>query len=181
MTLSVLFGVGLPFWLGCVSGGPDAVSLTLEERQKITELVLSVAEDPEETVKPAHDELWSILKKHRSLSAEARGRLKTRFMSIAEGHRLFWLDAREALKTHRMVKSPYRARWEERLSRDGWLSSEQRSRFDNLMKQVINEEPIPSNHGVEVSLNSTMVDEIVNSWDGQELERSIAVLLTPPP
>ena len=42
------------------------------------------------------------------------------------------------------------------------------------------ENPILSNHGVEVSLSSTMVDEIVNSWDERELERSVVYLLTPP-
>jgi hypothetical protein len=33
---------------------------------------------------------------------------------------------------------------------------------------------------VEVSFSRAMVDEIVNSWDERELERSIAYLLTPP-
>jgi len=47
------------------------------------------------------------------------------------------------------------------------------------MKQVMEENPIPSNHGVEVSFSSAMVDEIVNSWDERELERSIAALLVP--
>jgi hypothetical protein len=179
-TLAVFFGLGLPSWLGCVSGGRDEVSLTSEERQKITEIVLSVAEDPEDTVKPARDEIWSILKKRGTPSVGALGRLKNRLRFIGEGHRLFWLDAREALKSHHMVKSPERARWEDRLSKDGWLSAAQRGRFDELMKQVMGEEPIASNHGVEVALNSTMMEEIVNSWDGQELDRAIALLLTPP-
>lgn len=180
LTLSVLFGLSLPFWLGCVSGGRDEVPLTSEERHKITELALSVAEDPGETVKPARDELWSILEKHGPPSVGALGRLKNRLLFIAEGHRLFWLDAREALKSRHMVKSPDRSRWEDRLTEEGWLSATQRSRFDDLMKQVMEEEPIPSNHGVEVALNATMLDEIVNSWDRQELERSIAFLMTPP-
>jgi hypothetical protein len=179
-TLSVLFGVSLPFGLGCVSGVRDEVSLSSEERQKITEIVLSVAEDPDETVKPARDKLWSILKKRGAPSVGALGRLKNQLLFIGEGHHLFWLDAREALKSRHMVKSPDRARWEERLTEEGWLSATQRIRFDGLMKQVMEEEPIPTNHGVEVALNATMVDEIVNSWDRQELERSIALLLTPP-
>ncbi|MBI3995318.1 MAG: hypothetical protein HY349_05015 [Nitrospirae bacterium] len=164
---------------GCVGGG-GAESLTSEERQKITELVLSVAEDPEETVKPAQEELWAILKQHGLPSGADLGLLKGRFLAIGEGHRLFWLDAREALQTHRMVKSPERVRWEEQLSRDGWLSSQQRVRFDSLMTQVMEEAPILSNHGVEVSLSQAMVNEIVNSWDARELERSVAYLLTPP-
>lgn len=165
---------------GCVPDDDAAMSLTSEERQKVTELVLAVTEDPEETVKSAHDELWTILRKHGSPSEKQLGRLKSRFLTIGEGHRLFWLDARESLKSHRMVKSPDRARWEEQLARDGWLSARQRDRFDDLMKQVMEENPIPSNHGVEVSLSSTMVDEIVNSWDERELERSVTYLLTPP-
>lgn len=165
---------------GCVPDDDAAMSLTSEERQKVTELVLALTEDPEETVKSAHDELWTILRKHGSPSEKQLGRLTSRFLTIGEGHRLFWLDARESLKSHRMVKSPDRARWEEQLARDGWLSARQRDRFEDLMKQVMEENPIPSNHGVEVSLSSTMVDEIVNSWDERELERSIAYLLTPP-
>ncbi len=165
---------------GCVPDDDAAMSLTSEERQKVAELVLAVTEDPEETVKSAHDELWTILRKHGSPSEKQLGRLKSRFLTIGEGHRLFWLDARESLKSHRMVKSPDRARWEEQLARDGWLSARQRDRFDDLMKQVMEENPIPSNHGVEVSLSSTMVDEIVNSWDERELERSVTYLLTPP-
>jgi len=165
---------------GCMAGGDGEAVLTPEERQKITEIVLSVAEEPEETVKPAHDELWTILKKHGPPSDKLLGRLKPRFLTIGEGHHLFWLDAREALKSRRMVKSPDRARWEEGLAKEGWLSPQQQARFDDLMKQVMAEEPIASNHGVEVSLSSTMVDEIVNSWDERELERSVAYLLTPP-
>ncbi len=180
MTRSGFFLLILLLLPGCVPDDDDAMSLTSEERQKVTELVLAVTEDPEETVKSAHDELWMILRKHGSPSVKQIGRLKPRFLTIGEGHHLFWLDAREALKSRRMVKSPDRARWEEQLARDGWLSSQQRDRFDGLMKQVMEEDPIPSNHGVEVSLNSTMVDEIVNSWDERELERSIAYLLTPP-
>ena len=101
-------------------------------------------------------------------------------MFIGRGHPLFWLDAREALESHRMVKSPERTRWEEGLARTGWLSDSQRARFDVLMKQVIEEEPISSNHGVEVSVSRQMVEEIVNSWDERELEQSVAALLTPP-
>ncbi|MBI3812531.1 MAG: hypothetical protein HY283_10070 [Nitrospirae bacterium] len=164
---------------GCMARGDGEVALTLEERQKVTELVLAVAEDPEETVKSAHDELWTILKKHGSPSGKQISRLKPRLLMIGEGHRLFWLDAREALKSHRMVKSPDRARWEEGLARDGWFSLQQQARFDEIMKQVMTEDPIPSNHGVEVSLSSTMVDEIMKSWDERELERSVAYLLTP--
>lgn len=171
----------IPFlFVGCVLNDDAAMSLTSEERQKITELMLAVAEDPEETVKSAHDELWLILRKHGSPSGKQISRLKPRLLMIGEGHRLFWLDAREALKSHQMVKSPDRVRWEEQLFRDGWLSAGQRDRFDGLMKQVMGEEPIPSNHGVEVSLSSTMVDEIVNSWDERELNRSVTYLLTPP-
>lgn len=180
MTRSIFFLLGLLLLPGCVPNDDDAMSLTSEERQKVTELVLSVAEDPEERVKSAQGELWAILRKHGPPSGSQLGRLKPLFLTIGEGHYLFWLDAREALKSHRMVKSPNRARWEEQLVRNGWLSSQQRDRFDDLMKQVMEEEPIPSNHGVEVSLSSTMVDEIVNSWDERELERSVTYLLTPP-
>jgi len=167
-------------FMGCGEGRDPAVTLSAEERQKITELVLAVTEDPEETVKSSHDELWTILRKHGSPSEKQIDRLKPRFRAIAEGHRLFWLDAREALKTHRAVKSTARAQWEEQLEKDGWLSAGQRARFDYLMKQVMEENPIPSNHGVEVSFSRAMVDEIMDSWDEGELERSIVYLLTPP-
>jgi hypothetical protein len=177
--LSILLG-SLFLWLGCHSGGDGSPALTTKDRQKITELVLSVAEDPEDTIKPAREELWSILGDQGSLSAASLGHLQTRFMLIGEGHRLFWLDAREALRIHRPVISAERARWEERLTRDGWLSELQRGRFEALMKRVVDEEPIPSNHGVEVSLSPEMVEEIVNSWDEGELRRSVAYLLKPP-
>jgi hypothetical protein len=175
----MLLLMSLMLFPGCVPDDDAAMSLTSEERQKVTELVLAVTEDPEETVKSAHDELWTILRKHGSPSEKQLGRLKARFRTIGEGHRLFWLDAREALKSHRVVKSPARAQWEEQLGKDGWLSAGQRARFDHLMKQVMEENPIPSNHGMEVSFSRAMVDEIVNSWDERELERSIAYLLTP--
>jgi hypothetical protein len=178
--LFLLFGSFIIFCIGCRSGGPEIPALSPEERHKITELVLSVAEDPEDTVKPARDELWSILGNYGSVSGVTLGRLQSRFMMIGEGHRLFWLDAREALKNHRPVKSAERARWEERLTREGWLSEQQRDRFDALMKKVVDEEPIPSNHGVEVSLSATMVEEIVSSWDEQELRHSVEYLLRPP-
>jgi len=179
-TLSFFLGLSLSLFLGCNSDGAGTGSLTTEERQKITELVLSVAEDPEETVQPAREEIWSILKRHGPPSSRELETLKTQFLVIGRGHLLFWRDAREALQGHRMVKSPDRARWEEGLARAGWISDSQRARFDALMKQVIKEEPIPSNHGVEVSLSRQMVEEIVNGWDERELEQSVAALLTPP-
>ncbi|HUK57351.1 MAG TPA: hypothetical protein VLY20_11910 [Nitrospiria bacterium] len=178
--LSVFLGLSLFLFLGCAAGGAGTGSLTSEERQKITELVLSVAEDPEETLQPSRDELWAILKKHGSPSGRELEELKAQFLVIGRGHRLFWLDAREALRSHRMVKSPDRARWEETLAGAGWLSEPQRARFDVLMKQVIDEEPISSNHGADVSLSRQMVDEIVNGWDERELEHSVADLLKPP-
>jgi hypothetical protein len=179
-TLSFFLGLSISLFLGCSSGGVGKGSLTSDERQKITELVLSVAEDPEETVKPARQEIWEILKRHGSPSGRDLEELKAQFLIIGRGHPLFWLDAREGLQGHRMVKSPDRARWEEGLARAGWLSDSQRARFDVLMKQVIEEEPIPSNHGVDVSLSRQMVEEIVNSWDERELEQSVAALLIPP-
>jgi hypothetical protein len=178
--LSVFLGFSLSLFLGCASGGSGTVSLAPEERQKITELVLSVAEDPEESVRPAREELWAILKRRGSPTPGQLEGLRTQFRIIARGHPLFWRDAQEALQFHRMVKSPERARWEDGLAQTGWLSDLQRTRFDDLMKQVIEEEPFPSNHGVEVSLSRKMVDEIVNSWDDRELERSVDALLTPP-
>ena len=179
-TLFVFLGLSLSLFLGCVSGGAGTVSLTPEERQKITELVLSVAEDPEESVRPGREELWAILRRHGSPSPRQLEGLRTQLLIIGRGHLLFWRDAQEALQTHRMVKGPDRARWEDGLAQTGWLSDLQRTRFDDLMKQVIEEEPIPSNHGVEVSLSRQMVDEIVNGWDDRELERSVAALLIPP-
>jgi len=176
----VFLGLSVSLFLGCSSGGAGDGSLTFEERQKITELVLSVAEDPEETVQPARAEIWAILKKHGQPSGRNLETLKAQFLVIGHGHPLFWRDAREGLQGHRMVKSPDRAQWEEGLTRTGWLSDAQRARFDVLMKQVIEEEPIPSNHGVDVSLSLQMVEEIVNSWDERELEQSVATLLTPP-
>jgi hypothetical protein len=176
--LSVL--LGSPLLCGCHPGSDVSPALTPVDRQKITEIVLSVAEDPQDTVKPAREEIWSILQDHGPLSAESLGRLQTRFMLIGEGHRLFWLDAREALRIHRPVKSAERARWEERLTRDGWLSGLQRDRFEVLMKRIVDEDPISSNHGVEVSLSPEMVEEIVNSWDEGELRRSVAYLLNAP-
>ncbi|MBI3596994.1 MAG: hypothetical protein HY203_07580 [Nitrospirae bacterium] len=177
---TTLFVLSLSLLLSCASDRDEAVSLTSEERQKITELVLSVAEDPEETVQPAREEIWAILKRHGPPSRRQLEGLRAQFLIIGRGHPLFWLDAREALQGHRMVKSPDRLRWEEGLARAGWLSDPQRARFDDLMKQVIEEEPIPSNHGVEVSLSRQMVEEIVNGWDERELEQSVAYLLTPP-
>ncbi|HET6465547.1 MAG TPA: hypothetical protein VFH55_08080 [Nitrospiria bacterium] len=179
-TLSFFLGLSLSLFLGCSLGGAGAGSLTSEERQKITELVLSVAEEPEETVQPAREEIWAILKRHGTPSGRELEELKAQFLIIGRGHPLFWRDAREGLQLHRMVKSPDRARWEEGLARTGWLSDPQRVRFDDLMKRVIEEEPIPSNHGVDVSLSRQMVEEIVNSWDERELEQSVAALLTPP-
>jgi hypothetical protein len=176
----VFLGLSLSLFLGCASGNGGTAFLTPEERQKITELVLSVAEDPEESVRPAREELWAILRRHGSPSPRQLEGLRTQLLIIGRGHPLFWRDAQEALQAHRMVKSPDRARWEGGLAQAGWLSDLQRTRFDDLMKQVIEEEPIPSNHGVEVPLSRQMVDEIVNGWDERELERSVATLLTPP-
>lgn len=176
----ILVGLFLAVLQGCSWGGDGSGSLTSEERQRITELVLSVAEDPRQTLQPARDELWTILNRHGTPSSRELESLKRQFLTIGRGHPLFWRDALEGLKTHRMVKSPDRAKWEEELARGGWFSDAQRARFDDLMNKVVHENPIPSNHGVDVSLSVQMVEEIVNGWDEREMEQAVDTLLTHP-
>ena len=165
---------------GCTLSRDETAVLTDTERYQITDLVLSVAQDPAEMLKPVREEVWSILHEHQPISGELRDLLEIRFITIGEGHRLFWLDARDAVRRHEPVKSPGRARWEDRMVKDGWLSPVQRDQFGDLMALVATEEPIPSNHGVEISLNPEMVDEIANSWDEQEFRRAVSELLAPP-
>ncbi len=177
---SALWGLLALFALGCVWSVDESAFLTDEERQKITELVLSVAEDPTVPLDPAKAELWSLLGKYGRPPRLRLDRLQTQFIRIGEGHHLFWEDARQAVRDRRAVKSPLRAQWEEELLKAGWVSKKQLDRFDELMNTLANEEPMTANHGVELALSQEMVDEISKSWNAREFQEAVSNLLTPP-
>lgn len=171
---------GMILMTACTDHGPRSLSLNEGERQRITEIVLSVAEDPGESLDGAHRSLWEILRLHEAPSAPDLEELRARFIWVGEGHRLFWTDAREAVRRHAAFKSEERRNWEKRMTSDGWLSAEQGLRFDMLMKTIASEEPLTANHGVDVSLSAGMVDAVAESWEPQQFERAVLALLTPP-
>ncbi len=163
---------------GC---GPadETTRLTPDERQHITEIVLAVAENPDEGVPQAHDQLWAILNRIGRPSERMRSQLQARFGVIAEGHRLFWQDARAAVRAGKPEKSAARTHWEDEMATAGWLSPQQRLRFEALMHQITDERPLPANHDVEVALSPEMVDTIAASWDAQEFFTTVQALLAP--
>ena len=175
-----LWVLAVSFIMGCVQGGQGTIALTDQDRRRITDLVLTVAQGQPEVVEMARDELWLILRRHGSPSERFRISLRDQFLKIGEGHHLFWMDARQAVRSHQAVKSRTRVRWEEDLARAGWFSQVQRNRFDEFMKIIASEEPITANHGVEIALSPEMVDVIAGSWDEQEFSDAVNVLLIPP-
>ena len=172
--------IAVSFSVGCAQGSPGANALTEQERQRITDLVLTVAQGQPEVVEMARDELWSILRGHGLPSERFRASLREQFLKVGQGHHLFWLDARQAVRTHQALKSRARARWEEDLARAGWFSDGHRRRFKEFMEMIASEEPITANHEVEVALSPEMVDMIAESWDEQEFSDAVEVLLIPP-
>jgi len=155
-------------------------ALSRNERAQLAELVLNISEAPQEKLAEARQEVWKILGRHGVPSPSARQNLEQIFLKIGQGTHLFWLDAQQALKEQRPVKSGARTQWEVDLLSDGWLTQEQQHRYDAFMAQVAREEPIESSHGVEIVADEIILKEIVESWDEDELRNIIFALLTPP-
>lgn len=157
---------------------PSALSST--ERAQLSELVLNVAEAPQETLPEARTRVWAILHRQGADPAAVRPALEPIFLKIGQGPKLFWTDAQQAIADKRPVKSAARTQWEAELMGDGWLTLAQRRRYDDFMEQVARQEPIESTHGMDIAVDDRMADAIRSSLDDDELRGAVAALLTPP-
>jgi hypothetical protein len=158
----------------------DPAALSSPERAQLSELVLTVTEEPQEAMAEARNRVWAIVRPYGARPAEARRSLEPIFLKIGQGPRLFWADARRALAERQPVKSEARTQWEAELMGEGWLTMAQQHRYDDFMQRIARGEPIESSHGVEVALDDKMIRAINDSLDDGELRKTVAELLTPP-
>jgi hypothetical protein len=158
----------------------DPAELSSEERAQLSELVLTVTEEPQETLAEARTRVWAIVRPHGAPPAAVRQGLEPIFLKIGRGPRLFWADAQRALDEGRPVKSQARTQWEAELMGDGWLTMAQQHRYDDFIRQIAQGEPIESSHGVDIALDDKMIRAINDSLDEGELHNTVAQLLTPP-
>jgi len=157
---------------------PDALSSS--ERAQLSELVLTVTEEPQEAMAEARGRVWAIVRRHGAPPAAVRHALEPIFLKIGRGPRLFWTDARQALAEQRPVKSEARMQWEAELMGEGWLTLAQQQRYDDFMQQIALGKPIESSHGMEIAIDERMIRAITDSLDDGELRGTVAELLTPP-
>jgi hypothetical protein len=160
------------------SFNPDALSSS--ERAQLSELVLTVTEEPQEAMADARERVWAIVRPHGAPPDAVRPALEPIFLKIGQGPRLFWADARQALAERRPVKSEARMQWEAELMGEGWLTMAQQQRYDNFMSQIARGEPIESSHGVDIAIDDRMIRAITDSLDEGELRQTVTELLTPP-
>ncbi len=158
----------------------DPSRLSGAERIQLSELVLNIAEAPQEALPQAREAAWVIFRRHGTLSPSTRRDLETIFLTIGHGIPLFWQDARRAIDERRPVKSAARTQWEAELSGQGWLSLGQQRRYDDFMARIVKQEPIESTHGMDLVVDARIADQIVKSWDENEWRGVVAELLTPP-
>jgi len=158
----------------------DPADLSSVERAQLSELVLTVAESPQETMTEARDRAWTILNRHRAEPAAARRALEPIFLKLGRGPKLFWEDARRAFAEQRPVKSEPRSQWEAEVMGEGWLTFDQQRRYDDFMGRIARGEPIESSHGVEIAVDDRMIKAITDSLDDTELRSTVVSLLTPP-
>ena len=156
----------------------EVSDLSRAERLQLSELILNVAEEPKETLPKAKEIVWAIFGPHGTPSASAQQELEQVFLKIGQGPRLFWLDAQQAIQEQRPIKGPERTQWEADLLSDGWLSLAQQRRYEEFMARLAGEEPIESTHGIDIVVDEKIVQEIVQSWDEDELRQAIRALLT---
>jgi hypothetical protein len=154
--------------------------LSATERAQLSELVLNVAEAPQDILPEARHRAWAILRRQGAEPAAVRRGLEPIFLKIGQGPRLFWTDAQRAIADQRPVKSEARTQWESELMGDGWLTLAQQRRYDEFMARLARQEPIESTHGMDIAVDDRMADTIRSSLDDGELRRAVAELLTPP-
>jgi len=165
-------------WFGRSSFDP--ADLSSVERAQLSELVLTVAESPQETMTEARDRAWAILRRHGAEPAAVSRAMEPVFLKLGRGPKLFWQDARRALAEQRPVKSEARSQWEAEVMGEGWLTFDQQRRYDDFMARLAHGEPIESSHGVEIAVDDRMIKAITDSLDDGELRNTVAELLTPP-
>lgn len=158
----------------------QAAALSSDERRQLSDLVLNVAEAPQETLPEARRLAWEMLRRQGAEPDAVRRELEPIFLKIGQGPRLFWTDAQRAIAEQRPVKSEARTQWEAELMGDGWLTLEQQHRYDAFMERLARQEPIESTHGMDIAVDVRMADTIRSSLDDGELRRAVADLLTPP-
>jgi len=158
----------------------NPAALSSSERAQLSELVLTVTEEPQEVMAEARDRVWAIVRPHGAPPATVRPALEPIFLKIGQGPRLFWADAQRALAERRPVKSEARTQWEAELMGEGWLTLAQQQRYDDFMRRIALGKPIESSHGVEIAIDDRMIRAITDSLDDRELRGTVAELLTPP-
>jgi len=163
---------------GASSFDPDTLSSV--ERAQLSELALTVAEEPQGAMAEARRRVWTIVRAHGARPSDARSALEPIFLKIGHGPTLFWTDARQAVAERRPVKSEARTQWEAELMGEGWLTLAQQRRYDDFMARIARGEPIESSHGVDVALDDRMINAITDSFNEGELRRTVDELLTPP-
>jgi len=158
----------------------DPASLSSTDRAQLSELVLNVAEAPQETLPEARRRAWAILGRQGAGPGAIRPALEPIFLKIGRGPALFWSDAQQAIAGQRPVKSAARTQWEAELMGEGWLTLAQQRRYDDFMARLARQEPIESTHGMDIAVDDKMAQSIRASLDDGELRRAVADLLTPP-
>ena len=161
-------------------GAFDPAALSSSERAQLSELVLTVTEEPQEAMAAARERVWAIVRPHGARPAAVRPALEPIFLKIGRGPKLFWTDAQRALAERRPVKSEARTQWEAELMGEGWLTLAQQRRYDDFMERIARGEPIESSHGVEIAIDDRMIQAITDSLDDGELHTTVTTLLTPP-
>ena len=152
--------------------------ISLEDRQKLGTMILMVASNPDD-LETIDESFRDILKKYSAESGTRLVYLKEYMNGLFYLPKLFYEDAKRAIKNKNPFKSTARDRLEQHFLKAGFLTIQQIQNDEETMELIAKKKPISAAHGVEIFIDEKRIDEMLGEWNDEEIEKIISKLFTP--
>lgn len=153
-------------------------TISLEDRQSLGNFLLMVASNPDD-LKRVSNNFWNILQKYDAISESRSIILKEEIALLFFLPKLFYNDARVAIKNKKPFKSPERKRLEKHFLKNGFLTKQQIENDNKTMELIAKRKPVAAAHGVEIFIDETRINEMLKEWSDREMVEIIDKLFMP--
>ncbi len=152
--------------------------ISLEDRKNLGAMILMVASNPDD-LETIDESFRDILKKYSAESGTRLVYLKEYMNGLFYLPKLFYEDAKRAIKNKNPFKSTARDRLEQHFLKAGFLTIQQIQNDEETMELIAKKKPISAAHGVEIFIDEKRIDEMLGEWNDEEIEKIISKLFTP--
>ena len=152
--------------------------ISLEDRKNLGAMILMVASNPDD-LETIDESFRDILKKYSAESGTRLVYLKEYMNGLFYLPKLFYEDAKRAIKNKNPFKSTARDRLEQHFLKAVFLTIQQIQNDEETMELISKKKPISAAHGVEIFIDEKRIDEMLGEWNDEEIEKIISKLFTP--